>query len=130
MKTRILPNMTPMRDVSQIQDGDRLFYELGYKGGTEVVDNWISTGEFMEITNVKKFIKNNKLVLDAEYLEHHNFMVVKMEVTIDKNLDFAVTDEVYCNWYTCPSCGNGFVMPESNYCSECGCKFKWVNTNE
>lgn len=29
MITTILPNMIPMRDIKQISDGDRLFYELG-----------------------------------------------------------------------------------------------------
>ena len=52
------------------------------------------------------------------------------EVTIDRKKDYYCTDEVYCPWYTCPSCENTYVMPESNYCSECGCKFEWVNTNE
>ena len=52
------------------------------------------------------------------------------EVIINKNLDFAVTDEIFCTWYTCPSCGDNYVMHWDNYCSNCRCKFKWVNTNE
>ena len=31
MITPILPNMIPMRDITQISEGDKLFYELGYK---------------------------------------------------------------------------------------------------
>ena len=82
MITGILPNMIPMRDIKQISNGDRLFYELGYK--IRVMDssyknNWIREGKYKEILNVEDFIQNDKLVTQLEYLEHHNFMLIKKE---------------------------------------------------
>jgi len=79
MITSILPNMIPMRDIKQISDGDRLFYELGHKIRKDIGynNNWISEGRFKEIKNIKEFIEGDKLLLDIEYLEHHNFMLIK-----------------------------------------------------
>jgi len=80
MITTILPNMIPMRDIKQISDDDRLFYELGHKKrdlDMSYVDNWISEGKFKEIENVKEFIKEDKLLSNLEYLKHHNFMLIK-----------------------------------------------------
>ncbi len=77
-----LPNMIPMRDIKQISDGDRLFRELGYKKrmmDLSYVDNWIREGRFMEIENVKEYIENDKQLSDIEYLEHHNFMLIKKQ---------------------------------------------------
>lgn len=52
MITGLLPNMIPMRDIKQISDGDRLFYELGYKIRTNedlsYENNWIREGRFKE----------------------------------------------------------------------------------
>jgi hypothetical protein len=80
MITPILPNMIPMRDIKQISDGDRLFYELGHK--IRVMDmsyenNWISEGKFKEIENVDEFLEGDKFLSNLEYLEHHNFMLIK-----------------------------------------------------
>jgi hypothetical protein len=72
--------MIPMRDINQISNGDRLFYELGYKErllDASYDNNWISEGKFKEIGNVKEFIENDKRLTDIEYLEHHNFMLIK-----------------------------------------------------
>ena len=80
MITNILPNMIPMRDIKQIDEGDRLFYELGEKKrimDLSYVDNWIRKGIFKEIENVKEFIETDKLLTELEYLEHHNFMIIK-----------------------------------------------------
>jgi len=71
--------MIPLRDIKQISDGDRLFYELGHKrdmkGGYG--DNWIREGRFKEIENVKDFLEGYQLLSNLEYLEHHNFMIIK-----------------------------------------------------
>jgi hypothetical protein len=80
MITPILPNMIPMRDIKQISEGDRLFYELGSK--IRIMDmsyenNWIRKGRFKEIEDVQKFVDGDKLLSDIEYLEHHNFMLIK-----------------------------------------------------
>jgi hypothetical protein len=79
MITGILPNMVPMRDISQISDGDRLFYELGHKkymlGGYG--DNWVREGRFKEIENIKEMLENDEYLSDINYLEHHNFMIIK-----------------------------------------------------
>jgi hypothetical protein len=80
MITPILPNMIPMRDIKQISEGDRLFYELGYKiDWTMTYDNnnWVRKGRFKEIEDVQKFVDGDKLLSDIEYLEHHNFMLIK-----------------------------------------------------
>ena len=79
MITGILPNMIPMRDIKQITDGDRLFYELGHKIRIDLSyeNNWVREGRFKEIDNVNVFIENDKLLTELEYLEHHNFMIIK-----------------------------------------------------
>jgi hypothetical protein len=74
--------MVPMRDVKQISEGDRLFYELGYKirvNDMSYNNKWIREGRFKEIENVKEFIQVDKLLSEIEYLEHHNFMLIKKE---------------------------------------------------
>jgi hypothetical protein len=80
MITSILPNMILMRDINQISDGDKLFYELGYKinaNNLSFENNWIREGKFKEIENVKEFIEGDKFLSNLEYLEHHNFMLIK-----------------------------------------------------
>lgn len=46
-------------------------------------------------------------------------------VAIDRQKDFYDKDEIYCNWYKCPSCEDTYVRSGDNYCSNCGCKFEW-----
>lgn len=46
-------------------------------------------------------------------------------VAIDRQKDFYDIDEIYCNWYKCPSCEDTYVRSGDNYCSNCGCKFEW-----
>ena len=82
MITRILPNMIPMKDIKQISDGDRLFYELGHKVNSDILkyeNNWIGEGRFKEIENVKEFLNCDKLITNLKYLEHHNFMIIKKQ---------------------------------------------------
>jgi hypothetical protein len=73
--------MVPMRDVKQISEGDRLFYELGHKITYDMSynNNWVREGRFKEIENVEEFIQGDKLLSEIEYLEHHNFMLIKKE---------------------------------------------------
>ena len=82
----IQPNMIPMRDIKQFSDGDRLFYELGIKLDPEggYGDNWIKTGQFQEIENPKDFLWDDKLLSKVEYLEHHNFMLIKKNINMEK----------------------------------------------
>lgn len=80
MITGILPTMLPMRDIKQISDGDRLFYELGFKIDVKNMsykNNWIREGRFKEIDNIKDMLENDKFLTELEYLEHHNFMLIK-----------------------------------------------------
>ena len=79
METPILPNMTPVIDMGQVSDGDRLFYELGFKLKINlgIKNNWIRTGIFKEIDNPKEYIKSDDRITNLEFLEHHNFMVIK-----------------------------------------------------
>jgi hypothetical protein len=46
-------------------------------------------------------------------------------VSIDKIRDYYDKDEIYCSWYSCPSCEDTYVRSGDKYCSNCGCKFKW-----
>ena len=75
----IQSNMIPMRDISTISKGDRLFYELGYKKNVKLAfgDNWIGEGKFKEILDIDKYVKSDTHLTDLEYLEHHNFMLIK-----------------------------------------------------
>jgi len=86
MTYSIQPNMIPMRDIKQFSDGDRLFYELGRKLDPEggYGDNWIRTGQFQEIENPKDFLWSDKLLSKVEYLEHHNFMLIKRNTEMEK----------------------------------------------
>ncbi len=89
--------MILFRDISQYEEGDELFYELGeYK--PVIVDSikyfneyiqdwayfhtyntkWVRSGEFKEITEPDKFINNGDARWNnLEWLEHHNFMLKK-----------------------------------------------------
>jgi hypothetical protein len=71
--------MIPIRDISIIQSGDRLFYELGYKYNIDLGygDNWIRTGQFKEIENIMEYIEGDTYLNNIKYLEHHNFMLIK-----------------------------------------------------
>lgn len=76
---KIHPKMVLMRDISMIKDGDRLFYELGYKkdGDNPLYNgNWISTGEFIEVEDVRDMLEKDVLMGNIEYLNHHNFMLI------------------------------------------------------
>lgn len=46
-------------------------------------------------------------------------------VSIDAQKNCSGKSELYTNWYDCPNCGNRHVLLHDNYCSKCGCKFKW-----
>ena len=35
-------------------------------------------------------------------------------------------DEYYTNWFDCPNCKNNRIAEDSNYCSDCGMKIKWI----
>lgn len=76
--------MIPMRDVAQIGEGDKVYFEMGYHdipyiGLTKTPSEypWIATGQFQEINNIEDWLENDKFITDPEYLEHHNFMLIK-----------------------------------------------------
>lgn len=75
----IQPNMIPMRDIKQISDGDRLFYEIVFKINPKegYGDNLRRTGRFKEILNIKDMLANDQYINIFEYQEHHNFMLIK-----------------------------------------------------
>lgn len=77
---RISPDMVPMRDISMISEGDRVFYEIGEKININKPNskwNWIPSGQFKEIIDVKDFLAHDNRLSDPEYLDHHNFMLIK-----------------------------------------------------
>lgn len=76
----ITPDMVPMRDISSISEGDRLFYEIGFKINSKLGvtgRNWVRTGNFKEIKNINYMLENDERMIDIDYLEHHNFMLIK-----------------------------------------------------
>lgn len=74
-----------VNSLSDITDNSRLFYELGhskilktYIDREGVICNdteWIREGIFIEVRDVKKFIKDERM-LEKKYIEHHNFRIV------------------------------------------------------
>ena len=77
----IHPDMVPVTNIKMVNDNDRLFYELGYKLKLKLSfgSNWILTGKFKEIENVKEYIKGDTFLVNQDYLKHHNFMVIKIK---------------------------------------------------
>lgn len=75
----IVLNTIPITKKDEITEGCRLFYELGYKrnmmGGYG--DNWIRRGVFKEITEPEKFKQEDNMLDSKDYIEHHNFVVLK-----------------------------------------------------
>lgn len=61
-----------------LNNGDRLFYELGYKRNSDLGygDNWVRTGRFKEIENPIEYIKKDNRMEMLEFVEHHNFMIL------------------------------------------------------
>lgn len=88
-----LKGMVVMTDLEEIEEGDRLFYELGhYVTESSILDpfkpfkeeDWLRIGKFKEILNVAEFKKNLKEELKIKgteqfnrYCNHHNFMLIK-----------------------------------------------------
>ena len=56
-----------------------------------------------------------------EQLESANTAVV---ITDD---DCIGDDELYTEWYRCPSCGDSNITASSNYCPHCGVRVKLVD---
>ena len=79
--TSIQPSMVKMTNKNQFEDGDRLFYELGYYKDDY---NWVRTGRFKEVENPNEFMKKDFYVSDLAYLEHHNFMIIKKKINHGK----------------------------------------------
>jgi len=83
-----LKGMVVMTDPVEIEEGDRLFYELGHyttQAGEKFEEkDWVKTGKFKEILNVAEFKNNLKEELKNQgaeqftrYCNHHNFMLIK-----------------------------------------------------
>lgn len=66
----------------------------------------------IEYVNCKKCLKR--------YEKQENVVV------INKRKDHDCKDELYCDWFKCPSCGDTYIRNNDKYCSNCGSKFKWV----
>lgn len=83
-------------------------YNAGYDAGWQTVGG---TGSYMYNAGKADMLDTVGSVLKV--------------VAIDSQKDCDGEDEVYCNWYKCPSCKNPYVRNRDNYCSDCGCKFEW-----
>lgn len=82
-----IQNTKKVTSISDIKEGCKLFYELGYyrvdtkfrdtKGFIHEKKTWIRTGVFQEIKNIKEFlIYAESDFEDEEYINHHNFVIV------------------------------------------------------
>ena len=47
-------------------------------------------------------------------------------VNIDKEKHYFAKDELYTDWYECPSCGNTLIFFKNTFCSNCGVRFNWT----
>lgn len=45
--------------------------------------------------------------------------------TITEEMRNSEGDDLWSEWYTCPSCGHEDVRPSSKFCNECGVKLRW-----
>ena len=52
------------------------------------------------------------------------------KVIIDIKKDSIGRDEVYCEWYRCPSCKDEEVRWLQKYCSNCGKRFVWYESSK
>jgi hypothetical protein len=77
-------NCEPLVDAKQLENAEsiRIFHELGgYKGHNQTEENWKLFGEFVEMVNIDKFIKDDRLLigdtgkLNMEWVKHHNFVI-------------------------------------------------------
>jgi len=75
----IQPDMVPMNNVNDYEIGDRLFFEEGFKLDMEkgFDDNWIRTGQFIEVSDPERHIKNDKRLHSIDFIKHHNLMLIK-----------------------------------------------------
>jgi len=71
-------NFVKISHLSDIKTGDRLFYELGYYSDLNQT-RWIREGIFKEIENPINFISQNVDMDNSEYIQHHNFVIIKKE---------------------------------------------------
>lgn len=37
-------------------------------------------------------------------------------------------DEMYCEWFECPNCGNTRIMENAEYCPDCGLNLENYDT--
>ena len=49
-------------------------------------------------------------------------------VTVNRQKDHYDKDEIYCDWYKCPKCGDTYLRSCDNYCGHCGVKLNWEKT--
>lgn len=85
--TYIQPEMIKMTKKSDFSDGDKLFYELGYFSRSLKTsrgyfdgwdpDSWTRTGRFVQVDDPGLFIKSDYRFDYPEFIEHHNFMIIK-----------------------------------------------------
>lgn len=69
-----------LESVEDIQEGDRLFYELGsYRAFSKLngYSGWQGNGVFKEIKDVSSFVSGDERMKDKDYLGHHNFVIVR-----------------------------------------------------
>ena len=67
-----------VKNISDITENSRLFYEIGYYVDEDNT-NWVRGVIFKEIQNIKSFIKEDYRLLNKEFIEHHNFVVIDKE---------------------------------------------------
>jgi hypothetical protein len=77
---------------------------------------WDMTGRTRYIPQIDYFERIHQTLIE---LKDGHVVINKMKHWYDK-------DELYCDWYQCPSCGDRSVRYKNNFCAHCGAQFKWT----
>lgn len=62
----------------------------------------------------------------AKLKQDYEDLQKKHQESVTINEKNSTTDELYCNFYTCPHCQDKSIIQGSNYCLNCGYKIDWV----
>jgi len=50
----------------------------------------------------------------------------KLHIDVEIDLSIGEMDEIYCLFYSCPSCNADRILEDSKYCLNCGAFIKWA----
>lgn len=77
-KYYVIENTVPMKSISDLTKGCRVFYELNkpwkYNKSGDIIE-WKGKNEFKEINNIEDLI-NDTHINNYEYINFHNFVIL------------------------------------------------------